>query len=269
MSQQGYSSYKIAEMTGKNRRTVSKFLRRRRVGGSEENLPRSGRGRKTGVRGDRIMYRMLRSDRRQSLGEITDQFNHQFVTKISSRTVRRRLNFEGYKKHPVCKKTTISPVNRENRRRFCRSKLMWTVRNHWKKVIFSDETKIEIGNNRKVYVWRKVDERLRPECNGLYQGGNYKTKFSVMFWGCISYYGVGTLTPVVGNLNSEKYINILDDNLWPVIAQHFPTSPYIFQEDNVPCHVSRRTNQWKTENDIPTLEWPPQSPDLNIIENVW
>jgi IS30 family transposase len=31
LSQQGYSSYKIAEMTGKNRRTISKFLRRRRV----------------------------------------------------------------------------------------------------------------------------------------------------------------------------------------------------------------------------------------------
>ena len=204
--------------------------------GSEENLPRSGRGRKTGVRGDKIMYRMLRSDRRQSLGEITDQFNRQFVTNLSSRIVRRHLNFEGYKKHPVCKKTTISPVNREKRKRFCRSKLMWTVRNHWKKVIFSDETKIEIGNNRKVYVWRKVDDRLRPECNGLYQGRNYKTKFSVMFWGCISYYGVGTLTPVDGNLNSEKYINILDDNLWSVIAQHFPTSSYIFQEDNAPCH---------------------------------
>ena len=219
LSQQGYSSYKIAEMTDKNRRTFSKFLRRRRVRGSEENLPRCGRGRKTGVRGDRIIYSMLRSDRRQSLGEITDQFILQFVTIISSRTFRRRLNFEGYKKHPVCKKTMISPVNGEKRKRFCRSTLMWT------KVIFSDETKIEIGNNRKVYVWRKVDERLRPECIGLYQGRNYKTKFSVMFWGCISYYGLGTLTPVVGNLNSEKYINILDDNLWPVIAQHFPTNP--------------------------------------------
>jgi transposase len=29
LSQQGYSSYKIDEMTGKNRRTISKFLRKR------------------------------------------------------------------------------------------------------------------------------------------------------------------------------------------------------------------------------------------------
>jgi hypothetical protein len=34
---------------------------------------------------------------------------------------------------------------------------------------------------------------------------NSHLKFSVMFWGFISYYGVGTLTPVVGNLNSEIF----------------------------------------------------------------
>jgi hypothetical protein len=49
------------------------------VRGSEENLPRSGRGRNTGVRGDMIMYRMLRSGRRQSLGKITNQFNRKKV----------------------------------------------------------------------------------------------------------------------------------------------------------------------------------------------
>jgi hypothetical protein len=35
LSQQGYSSYKIAEITGKNRRTICKFLRTRRVRGSK------------------------------------------------------------------------------------------------------------------------------------------------------------------------------------------------------------------------------------------
>jgi hypothetical protein len=43
--------------------------------------------------------------------------------------------------------------------------------------MFSDETKIEIGNNRKVYVWRKVDERLRPECNFLYNVVEVRSKF--------------------------------------------------------------------------------------------
>jgi hypothetical protein len=36
-----------------------------------------------------------------------------------------------------------------------------------------------------------------------------------MFRGCISYYGVGTLTPVEGYMNTEKYISVLDYNLWP------------------------------------------------------
>ena len=56
------------------------------------------------------------------------------------------------------------------------------------------------------------------------------------------------------------------------MAGHCPTFSYKLLHipgGQCPCHVSRRTNQWKTENDIPTLEWLPQSPDLNIIENVW
>ena len=46
-------------------------------------------------------------------------------------------------------------------------------------------------------------------------------KFSVMIWGCICWEGVGTLTKVCGNINSEKYVSIVDENIWPVIARHF------------------------------------------------
>ena len=86
-----------------------------------------------------------------------------------------------------------------------------------------------------------------------------------MFWGCTTYFGVGTLIPVDGNINSEKYISILDDNLWPVVARYFANNPWTLQEDNAPCHVSRRTTARKTENGILILPWPSQSPNLNII----
>ena len=34
-------------------------------------------------------------------------------------------------------------------------------------------------------------------------------------------------------------------------------------------HRSLLTRQWKTENNIPGITWPAQSPDINIIENSW
>jgi hypothetical protein len=119
------------------------------------------------------------------------------------------------------------------------------------------------GRNGKVYVWRKPDERFRPDCLG--QLDDFETTCRVMFWGCITYYGVGTLVAIDGNMNTDKYISILDDNLWPVVVSHFSDRPWIFQ-DNASCHVSLRANQWKEENGIRTLVCPPQSPNLNIIE---
>jgi hypothetical protein len=164
---------------------------------------------------------------------------------------------------------SISRVNRDLRMGFCRQKLHWNVQNNWSSIIFSDETKIMLGRNGKVYDWRKPDERFRPDCLGQLDDFETTCRASFMFWGCITYYGVGTLVAIDGNMNTDKYISVLDDNLWPIVVRHFSDRPWIFQKDNAPCHVSLRANQWKEENGICTLLWPPQSPDLNIIENVW
>jgi hypothetical protein len=92
---------------------------------------------------------------------------------------------------------------------------------------------------------------------------------SAMFWGCITYNSVGTIIPINGNMNSVKYIETLDNHLWSVVAKNFGNSAWIFQEDNAPCHLSRQCNAWKADNNIPILSWPAQSPDIDVIENVW
>ena len=66
--------------------------------------------------------------------------------------------------------------------------------------------------NRRVHVWRNADKTWRPECVAL----RGVPRVAVMFWGCITFDGVGTLTEIEGTMNTIKYLETLDDNVWPV-----------------------------------------------------
>lgn len=91
----------------------------------------------------------------------------------------------------------------------------------------------------------------------------------VMVWGCICWNGVGTLVKVDGIINAHKYEQVLDNHLWPVIARHFPDNSYIFQDDNARVHRAGTISLYKVKNNIISISWLAQSPDLNLIENLW
>ena len=57
---------------------------------------------------------------------------------------------------------------------------------------------------------------------------------------CQLCFGVASLTPVQGNIDSGKYIEVLDQYLWPVIAKELPNRCWTFQEDNCPCMCQDR-----------------------------
>jgi hypothetical protein len=53
--------------------------------------------------------------------------------------------------------------------------------------------------------------------------------------------GVGIIVAVIVNINASKYIAILEDCLWPVVARHCPANKYVFQDDNASMRRDRKS----------------------------
>ena len=72
-----------------------------------------------------------------------------------------------------------------------------------------------------------------------------------------------------GNINSAKHIDILENNLWPVIVWYFEDKDYLFMENNAPANRAHSVENYKDHNEIAFMNSLAQSPHLNLIENIW
>ena len=89
-----------------------------------------------------------------------------------------------------------------------------------------------------------------------------------MVWGAISSLGKTQLAILSGNQDTAGYQETLETHLME-LSDNVHEGRYIFQHDNASIHRARSTTEFLAELEIPTMNWPALSPDLNPIENVW
>lgn len=174
---------------------------------------------------------------------------------ISARTVRRRCQEMGYSSKKPTTIPMMTNLHVEKRIKFAKK----NEDIDWDSVIFSDESSFQLRSN-VVKFWTKKG------CPQILEKNKFEPK--IMVWGAISAAGKSKLFVVKGIMNSVKYTGVIDHVLQPFIRKYHDDS-VIFQQDNAPCHVSRASKEHFAKKNIQIMEWPPNSPDLNPIENLW
>jgi hypothetical protein len=148
--------------------------------------------------------------------------------------------------------------------KWCKEHLIWTDAD-WQSVLWSDESPIHVRDRSTRRFWKLKEESFHIS----HYTGTIKHDDKINVWGCFSYDGVGTLYLVDGNLDWKQYCKILKEAMIPSAGDLFPEGEFLFQQDNDPKHTSEKTWNFLDSKGIDYMDWPPYSPDLNPIENLW
>ena len=238
---------------------------------STENLPCSGRPKKTMERMERSIIRELLTNRRKPFREIANRK----IPKMSTSTVRNVLARKGYHRRVAKKVPYLTRAHKRARLAWARICKAYAGLRIWRKKIWSDECYVYLGDNRgRIFVTRRPGEELHDNC--------CVPKFAqssvrVMVWACIMKGRKGPLVVLEypggrgGGMNSARYQEqVLDGVLKDFYHQVSKEESGIeFQQDGAASHRSKSTMKWFHQNQIPLFYHPSCSPDLSPIEPVW
>ncbi len=185
----GYKT--IAKQLGEKVTTVGVIIRKWKKHKITVNLPRTGAPCKISPRGVSMIMRTVRNQPRTTREDLINDLKAA-GTIVTKKTIGNTLRCEGLKSCSTQESTCTA-----------RLKLANDSEENWVKVLWSDETKIQLfGINSTRRVWRRRNAAYDPK-NTIptvtHGGGN------IMLWGCFSAKGTGQLHRIKGTMDWAMY----------------------------------------------------------------
>lgn len=245
--------------------TLKTTVQRERKRERNTTLPRPGRPRKLSDNDKERVIDLIEENPRVKCEDLLAEVDH----KVCRMSIWRLLRESNKRKWRCLRRPELSPEIAEKR-------LAWALRwryqtsEQWRRVFWSDESTVERGRGvRREWTFTRPKDQLREHDVDTYPHHGIKQ----MFWAAFSGSGRRSgLIPLYPEDETQRGVN-----RWVILETYsrvLPTlmtgvSDAIFMHDNAPVHTAHVVRDWLTEQEFDVMIWPPYSPDLNPIENLW
>ena len=216
-----------------------------------------GRPRKLSQRDIRQVYRVADQLRVDNAVQIASQVKESLQVEVSRMTISRALKSAGYRAVKKGKKPLLTARHRRRRLEFAKTYVNWTLED-WKRVVWSDETKVNrILSDGLQWSWFKAGRSAETKATQptVKHGGG-----RIMVWACFTSLGPGYCTLIEGNMDQELYKTILESDLDETARFYgLDKEEIIIQHDGDPKNTARSVKKCLDDNNWEVFPWPAQS----------